>query len=407
MISLTLSQPAVATSPEIDRLLTNNAPVAIGVSGGKDSTAVAFATIEHLDKIGHTGPRVLVHADLGATEWKDSLPVCQRLAERLGTELMIVRRPQGDMMERWEQRWADNLDRYLSLACVKLILPWSTPAMRFCTAELKVDQICRALSRRFPGQTIINATGIRRQESTERAKAPVSKPQKKLASTTRKTKGFDWHPIIDWQIEDVWNIMAARDFARHEAYSVYGASRVSCVWCILATEADHLAGMSDERNRELGRRMVKLEAASSFAFQGNRWLGDTLNEILSDEQRNAIARAKEAAAIREAAEAKIPKHLLYTKGWPTCVPTRDEAMLLGAVRFQVCDALNLRKTFINPDQIIERYEYLMSEKEKRCAWRTCRPSKSLPKRLGRSTGAVVTTTTAASRDGLPSAASAA
>lgn len=137
----------VATTPEIDRLLAAHAPVAIGVSGGKDSTAVTFATNAHLDRIGHTGPRVLVHADLREVEWADSLPSCQRLAEHLGLQLIVVSRRQGGMMQRWEQRWRDNLRRWLSLSCVKLILPWSTPAMRYCTSELKVQQITADLVR--------------------------------------------------------------------------------------------------------------------------------------------------------------------------------------------------------------------------------------------------------------------
>lgn len=58
-------RPSVATTPEIDRLLNDGAPVAIGVSGGKDSSAVAFATVAHLDRIGHSGPRVLIHSDPG------------------------------------------------------------------------------------------------------------------------------------------------------------------------------------------------------------------------------------------------------------------------------------------------------------------------------------------------------
>src|SRR5579871_7030620 len=133
MLSLPLRKRAIATSPEVDALLRAACPVAIGVSGGKDSSAVAFATAEHLDRIGHAGPRVLIHADLGITEWADSLPTCVRLADMLGIELMVVRRAQGDMMDRWEQRWRDNVARWESLSCVKLILPWSTPSMRFCT----------------------------------------------------------------------------------------------------------------------------------------------------------------------------------------------------------------------------------------------------------------------------------
>lgn len=358
---------AVASTAEVDALLADDCPVAIGVSGGKDSSAVAFATVEHLDRIGHRGPRLLVHADLGATEWAESLPVCQRLADRLGTELLVVRREQGDMMDRWEQRWHDNVRRWVDLSCVKLILPWSTPTMRFCTAELKVDQICRALSRRWPGQTIVNATGIRREESTEREKAPVSQAQPKLSSITRRTSGLNWHPIIEWSLDDVLGCLHSRRFPLHEAYTAYGASRVSCVWCILATEADHLAGARAAENHALARRMVNLEIASTFAFQGSRWLGDTLSPILSAEQQTGIALAKERAKSREQAEARIPKHLLYTKGWPTCVPTEGEAALLAAVRFAVADAVGLPKTFVTPGEIVRRYRELMDKKSKKAA----------------------------------------
>jgi 3'-phosphoadenosine 5'-phosphosulfate sulfotransferase (PAPS reductase)/FAD synthetase len=204
MPALQMAVRLISTTPEIAAVLKANAPVAVGVSGGKDSSACGLATAEYLDAIGHTGSRVLIHADLGATEWKDSLPSCARLAKRIGWELAVVKRPQGDMMERWEQRWKDNVERWEKLSCVKIILPWSTPAMRFCTAELKVDQICRELARRFPHTTIINATGIRWAESTERAKAPISKPQPKLKKDRLGTTGIDWHPIISWSLEDVF-----------------------------------------------------------------------------------------------------------------------------------------------------------------------------------------------------------
>lgn len=349
----------IAVTPEVSGLLDAGSPVAIGVSGGKDSCAVAFATVAYLDSIGHTGPRLLIHADLGVTEWQDSLPTCQRLASALSLELVIVRRPQGDMMDRWEQRWRDNVKRWESLSCVKLILPWSTPDMRFCTSEMKIDQICRYLTKRFPGQQILSVTGIRREESTERKKAPVAQPQKKLTSKTRETSGWNWNPVIDWLIGDVWACLDEHGFERHEAYRVYGASRVSCVWCILATKDDHEAGARMEANLPLGRRMADLEIRSTFAFQGNRWLGDTISHILTEEQRRAMPIAKYRGFQRQEAEDLIPKHLLYTKGWPTCVPTYDEAGLLARVRFAVASAVGLQATFCSAESIIGRYEELM------------------------------------------------
>ena len=119
----------VALAPEVSALLASDAVVAIGVSGGKDSVACALAVARHLDAIGHNGPRILVHSDLGRVEWKDSGPACERLAAHLGWELLTVRRQAGDMLARWEKRWSNNVERYRDLSCVRLILPWSTPSM--------------------------------------------------------------------------------------------------------------------------------------------------------------------------------------------------------------------------------------------------------------------------------------
>src|SRR5260370_8947985 len=94
--------------------------------------------------------------------------------------------------------------------------------MRFCTSELKTSIICRALVQRFPGQTILSATGIRRQESPNRAKAPVAKQQPKLASASRRTQGLDWHPILDWTTQQVFAYLEEKEIPLHEAYTRYG-----------------------------------------------------------------------------------------------------------------------------------------------------------------------------------------
>ena len=95
----------IATTPEIQSLISSGSPVAIGVSGGKDSQAAALATFEALDDAGHAGPRVLIHSDLGSVEWSASLDVCRQLAAFLGAELIVVRRAGGDLMGRGASRW--------------------------------------------------------------------------------------------------------------------------------------------------------------------------------------------------------------------------------------------------------------------------------------------------------------
>jgi hypothetical protein len=47
----------VVTDTEVDWLLGAGAPVAIGVSGGKDSCALGFAVVEFLDAGSRRSPR--------------------------------------------------------------------------------------------------------------------------------------------------------------------------------------------------------------------------------------------------------------------------------------------------------------------------------------------------------------
>jgi 3'-phosphoadenosine 5'-phosphosulfate sulfotransferase (PAPS reductase)/FAD synthetase len=365
MASIRVNRPGrtdrgVVFSPEVEAALRAGAACAIGVSGGKDSCALAFATNEALDAMGHTGPRVLIHSDLGRVEWKDSLPTCERLAARLGLELVVVRRAAGDMMDRWLVRWTNNLARYASLACVKLILPWSTPSMRFCTSELKTAVICRDLVRRFPGHTIVSCAGVRRDESDGRANAPVSKPQNKLTSKKYQTSGIDWNPLVEWTLNDVYAFLAARDFALHEGYTKYRMTRISCMYCIMQNKADQLAATTCPDNHNTYREQVDLEIASTFAFQGANWLGDVAPHLLTPDQTTRFAGVKLRAARRARAEARIPKHLLYTKGWPTVMPTPAEAELIAEVRRDVAAAVGISIGYTTGAEVLARFAELMA-----------------------------------------------
>lgn len=333
------------------------------MSGGKDSCALAFAAAAHLDRVGHQGQRLLIHSDLGVVEWKDSLPTCERLAKAVGWELAVVRRQAGGMLERWRQRWVNCKQRYAALECVKLILPWSTPAMRFCTAELKRDVICSELKKRWPGRTIVSGSGIRAEESSKRKNAPVTKTQPKL--TTKKTAGFDWHPILTWTLGDVLACLREKDFPLHEAYTKYGMTRVSCAYCIMSSAADLRAATTCADNVPLYRRMVELEIASTFAFQGDKWLGDVAPQLLEGDAYLRLGIAKYAADARRELEAKIPPHLLYEKGWPTVMPTREEATLLADVRRKVAGLLNLGIEYTNGSAVLQRYQELMDKKPKK------------------------------------------
>lgn len=350
----------LSMTPEIEQLLGSNAVVAVGVSGGKDGTAAALLVDQHLNRIGHSGPRVLVHADLGRVEWKDSLPSCQRLADHLGWELMVVKRAAGDLMDRWQGRWRNNVARYADLSCVKLILPWSTSQLRFCTSEMKSSVVMSALRKRFPTSNICNVTGVRAQESSARKKMPVSKVELKLQR--KNTAGMSWNAIHDMEIETVFQVIGDAGLALHEGYTKYRSSRISCAFCILGSLSDMQASASCEDNQPIYVEMVELEAQSTYAFQGNRWLADLRPDLLPADLVSRVAGAKLAAATRIELEAQIPKHLLYVKGWPTVMPTREEANLLADIRVRVAGLVGIEAQHLTGEAVLERYAYLMSQK---------------------------------------------
>lgn len=353
--------PAITAPKEINDLLHQHAVVAVGVSGGKDSQACALAVNTYLNRIGHKGPRVLIHADLGRVEWSDSLKVCNELATHLGWELIVVSRQAGDLLHRWQSRWQANLERYTALSCVKLILPWSTPSMRFCTSELKSDIIARSLRQRYPTADIINVTGIRREESATRKRMPEAKVHTKLQR--KNHLGYTWNAIIDYSLSDVLAIINQANLRLHEAYTGYLTTRVSCVYCIMSTESDLVKAASNPENHHIYREMVALEAASAFAFQGNRWLADIAPNLLDIDLRGHIAQAKERSLTRRQIEAQIPDHLCFEKGWPRFMPSVNEAQLLARVRSQIQDLYGLSIHYTDATSILQRYSELMSQSQ--------------------------------------------
>lgn len=363
-IQSTAARHNIAIDPEIAALLAQNAAIGLGVSGGKDSDAMALATVPFLDAIGHQGPRVLIHADLGQIEHTDSLPQCERLATHLGLELIVVRRQLGGMIERWEQRWRDNVARYVDLKCVTLITPWSSASMRFCTSELKVGPITRELSRRFHGRPIINGVGIRREESEGRAQKPISQPNDNLLRAGG-VGGRDWRPIIEWKVEDVWAEHCRYGFQEHYAYRENGNTRVSCSSCVLSSLHDLQASLKDQRNHASYRRIVDLEIASAFSFQPSRWLGDIRPDLLSPEQCEGLERAKEVAPRRREIELRIPREMRYVKGWPTFVPSLEQCGLLAKVRREVSGLTGLSVNYLTAETVQNRYEELFELKRKR------------------------------------------
>ena len=270
-------------------------------------------------------------------------------------------------MDRWNKRWQDNLTRYKQLSCVKLILPWSTPSMRFCTSELKTAVIQRWIRKAYK-HPVLCVLGIRRDESRSKTSGRGAAPVFKVHHRANGKKpamplgSIDWNAIVEVKTDTVIQILKSSQRPLPSAYQ-FGSSRFSCCFCIMATTADLLAATSDPRNHQLYREQCELEISSTFAFQAKKWLSDIAPEILSKSQRARLSEAKLRAAKREQIESVIPKHLLYVKGWPIAMPTLEEASLIADTRRSVAQVMEIDVQYTTAVSVSNRYAELLRLKE--------------------------------------------
>ena len=376
----------ILTNPIIDRALEDSAKtvVATSISGGKDSFTVAAEVNDHLDSIGFTGTRILVHSDLGLIEQSQSKEICERLSEHLQVPLHTVK-PLRPMLEQWEFRAESVARRFTNLETVRISTPWSSAKLRFCTSQEKTTPICSYLKRTFPGKMILNVIGLRCQESRGRAKKQVTQENKLLVGKKLGTNGITWNPILDYSLEDVFLAHQRHNFQLHEAYTKFGLSRVSCAFCVLAGELDLRASLSDERNHAAFRRIAQLEIKTTFGFKDGFWLADLAPHLLTRNELHGLVIAKSKAIERRLADKLIPQELLFNAetGFPAFQPTLAQAERLGYARAKIGEILNLPVKYTTATGVFNRYAELLeikAEKEaiksKQAAARAVRRAKA-------------------------------
>lgn len=359
--------PPIAIDAGIDQAIDQGAWIVINLSGGKDSGAAARAVTDYLDLRGHPSDRrMAIHADLGRAEWQSTPAVVEAVAKECGLPLHVVRRNAGDMVARWESRWEAGKRRYQNLETYNLIGPWSSASLRFCTSELKAQVIGPYLSRLLRGEQIVQVVGIRREESTNRAKTEISKPDHRYAKPGNRagTSMMLWHPLVDWSTAEVFACHRDQNVTLHEAYTAYGSSRLSCAFCIMGSIADMKAAASAAGNVSLYLHLVALEAESTFSFQPARQLSDVAPRLLSADLAARVAKGKERGAERQEIEAAMPPDLRYVKGWPPRAPTHAEAREIGAARSAILYHHGMPQLWTDPHSVMARFDHLLREKEK-------------------------------------------
>lgn len=356
----------ISISDEIITALLAGAVIAYSLSGGKDSSVSAHAVNSFLDSIGHPrADRLGIHADLGKIEWTESHDICVQMAEIMDVPFTVVRHSTHDMISRWEQRFINGKRRYANLEIFNLIGPWSSASLRFCTAEMKQQVISPALKKMFPGRTIISVIGVRREESANRANAPVSKAEPRWSDARSGTTMLSWNPIVDMTKVEVFAYHDHHGIPLHPAYRVWGCSRVSCRFCVLQTKNDQEAASREPGAPPIYRHLVGMEVASTFSFQPTRWLGDVSPHLLTPALVQGLSRAKEWGAERRALEDAMPKGLRYVKGWPIRVPTPAEAEQVVRGREVILGHHDLDILYPTPQAVMDRFSDLMAANDAR------------------------------------------
>ncbi|MES2910593.1 MAG: phosphoadenosine phosphosulfate reductase family protein [Pseudomonadota bacterium] len=231
--------------PTIAQLIKRRAMFVVNHSGGKDSQAMYLflRTFVPRDLL------VLLHADLGAVEWAGAI---EHIKATTSGEPLHVCRARRDLLQMIEERGK-----------------FPSPSQRQCTSDLKRGPIERTIRQRCKatGQTlIVNCMGMRAEESPGRSKL---KPFKLHTGNSKAGREwYDWLPIHDWTEGEVFSAIRNAGQQPHVVYS-FGMRRFSCVFCIMASQADlkTAARIATERpellnDPELYRKYVALERST-------------------------------------------------------------------------------------------------------------------------------------------------
>lgn len=227
---------------KIIELNNRGALFVVNHSGGKDSQAMLIKVREIVpaDRI------LVVHATLPGVEWEGTEEHVYETSQGLDVITVQAGKTFLEMVERRGM--------------------WPSPQYRQCTSDLKRGPIEKGIrgylkaNPQFNG-LVVNCMGLRAEESSSRAKAVTFKLNKRNSKAGREW--YDWLPIHNMLIGDVFRTIADADQLPHWAY-VAGMSRLSCCFCIMSSRQDLITAA--KLNPGLYREYVALEKKIDHTF---------------------------------------------------------------------------------------------------------------------------------------------
>lgn len=355
----------IAIDPMIEDAARAGAWIVFSLSGGKDCGAVAALATLWLDEIGHPpARRIAMHADLGRAEWPSTPTQVQAQADALGVPLYVVRANAGDLPSRFDNRWQRGLADYEALRLYNLRGPWSSPSLKFCQSEKKIQVMGPALARMLPGETIVQVTGLRRDESAARRSTPVAKVDGRFVKPGNRagTRMLVWNPGVLMTKADVFAANLRHGIPLSKVYKL-GCSRHSCAACIMGSDDDLTIAGAQPENAPLFTLYIGWEIDSTFSFQSAAWLADKAPHLLDSDTRQRLMIAKADAVRRRLIEASMPARHRYVDGWPLYVPEHAEAAIIVEVRAELLARHGRANLYPTPASVIDRFAGMVADGE--------------------------------------------
>ena len=240
--------------------------ILINSSAGKDSQAMLDRVSYQAEKERVSDRLTVVHADLGAMEWQGTRELAEKQAEHYGCRFEVT-------------KYRDEAGKEKSLLeYIEERGKWPDSKNRFCTSEFKRGPIGRVMTRlaselelKRPAK-ILNCMGLRADESPARAKKQEIEPNKRFTTKTTKTV-TNWHPLLNWTADQVWQTINESGVEHHCAYDK-GMPRLSCCFCIFANK-DALVTAGYE-NYDLLKQYAQVEKKIDHTFRHKEPIAEIL-----------------------------------------------------------------------------------------------------------------------------------
>lgn len=236
---------------EIKILIDQGALFICNDSAGKDSQAMKII----LKSIIPERQLIIIHAHLPEVEWEGNL---DHIIKYSGKTPVFQVQAKKTFFEMVQRRFENRPE----------VPSWPSSSTRQCTSDLKrapIQKFINNYAKNNGFTKVVNCMGLRAQESSSRAK---KQPFRFMPDKSAKhRKQYEWLPIHDWSLDEVWGKIKEVDQKPHYAYSL-GMSRLSCKICIMSNDEDiKIAGSHDPK---LAETYIKWEEITGYTLSMSR-----------------------------------------------------------------------------------------------------------------------------------------